>query len=122
MISDKIIEISKTLIPQEAVESAYAEYQANPASLMSLFNQRMHFLYLLERASGDSRLKENSDLADILLEGTGIRSVGDQFEATSPDGTQKVWSVIWKKIGPNYGIEMGMRSSDGELLSGEFFD
>jgi hypothetical protein len=53
---------------------------------------------------------------------SGVREVGEQFERGGPNGIKERWTVIWRKIGPMYGVEMGLRNENGKILSGEFFD
>ena len=110
---------------KDCFESAYKQYQQWSESLpaqTSTINHRLYLLELLEGSTKNPKLKENEKLVSALLKDSGIRSVGEKFERQGQDGMNKTWTVIWRKIGARYGIEMGLRAEDGELLSGEFFD
>jgi hypothetical protein len=117
--------VAKALVRPEKFDAASGEYQKWSDSFgarTSTINHRLYFLELLEQATQNTNLKQNEELVSAILENSGIREVGDQFERIGKNGEKKVWKVIWRKIGPRYGIEMGLKSEDGELLSGEFFD
>ena len=108
----------------EGLEKAKQKYrtwsESLPAETSSL-NHRLYFLELLEGQTGKN-LKEKKEIISALLEDTGVRKVGDQFDRVEANGIKKRWEVVWQKIGDRYGVEMGIKSQDGELLSGEFFD
>ena len=108
--------VAGSLVRSEQLEAAINQYQKWSDSLpapTSTINHRLYFLELLEQAAQNNELKENEALATALLEGSGIRGVGDHFERVGRNGEKKVWKVIWRKIGSRYGIDMGLRSEDG---------
>jgi hypothetical protein len=103
-----------------AVDRATLRYRKWHASLpaqTSLLNHRLCFLQLVEEESGDSRLKENEQLAETLLDGTGVQAIGDVL-----DWKGKRYTLVWRKISQMYGVEMCFQSDDGTMLHREFHD
>lgn len=121
---EHLFEMMQEFAPQGAIKMVRQRYAAwfhkLPATT-SILNHRMYALQLIEEESSNRTIKDNQALMDALLEGTGIRPIGERFERDSPTGT-RLWTVIWRKIGPHYGVEMGLQADNGEILSGEFFD
>ena len=116
----------KNYVTEQAFTSALAKYKnwcnSLPPAQTNRLNHRLYFLQLLEEESRDTSLKTNEGIANILLDGTGIRSVGERFERMSQAGKMETWTVLWRRIGSRYGVELGFKTEDGKCLSGEFFD
>jgi hypothetical protein len=125
MINKSIEAVLLRYVTSVQFAEAKNKYESWCSSLpfeVSKLTHRLYFLELLEEHSGGTQLKENEDIVSVFLEGTGIRNVGDHFERVGPSGGKKSWEVIWRRIGPSYGVEMGLLSQDGQSMSGEFFD
>ena len=110
---------------QHAIEAAANEIEdwlKTPSGATSRFNVRMYFLQKLCTATPQLSLREDSQVADIILIDTGIRSPGDTFERPRPDGGVDQWTVLWRRMGPRFGVEMAMKNQDNQIIHGEFFD
>lgn len=121
---ENLFETMKEFAPQDSIQLAQQRYskwiQKLPATI-SILNQRLYALQLIEEETNNRAIKDNQAVVDAVLDGTGIRKIGERFERDSPTGT-RVWKVMWRKIGLRYGVEMGLQADNGEILSGEFFD
>ncbi len=106
----------------KAVLQDYEKWRQSLPAETSTLNHRLCILKLLVEASGDSGLKEDSEVVSAFLKGSGIREVGDTFERVSQDGNKKIWTVISQKIGPQNGVMMELRSESGDLQRHEFLD
>ena len=95
----------------------FQNWQSKLPAQTSLLNHRLYFLELVVEESGDSKIKENEQILDTLLDGTGIRSVGDPVEWKG-----KRYNLAWRKIGSGYGIEMCFKAEDGTFFHREFYD
>lgn len=105
--------------PVEAVDRAIDRYRQWHDSLLaqtSALNHRLYLLQLVEEEAQDKSIKELEDVIEIILR-NDARSVGDTFSRLG-----QTYTVLWRKIGPKYGVEMCLRSQDGQLLNGEFYD
>jgi hypothetical protein len=124
-IPEAVETVARELVRPDQFDTAKVNYQNWNGSLpaqTSTINHRLYFLELLEQAAENTNLKDNEELVASILDDSGIRQVGDLFDRVDQYGEKKTWKVIWRKIGTRYGIEMGLKSEDGELRSGEFFD
>lgn len=104
----------------DAVDRAILRYQKWPSSLpakTSILNHRLYFLQLVEEESGDKSIKDNEQITEALLDGMGIRAIGDPL-----DWKGKQYNLAWRKIGSTYGVEMCFQAEDGTLLHNEFHD
>ena len=112
-------------VPKQTYMEALRRYDSWRTSLTaetSILNHRLYFLQLLEEETPGTPLKTNERIIDLLLDDTGVPAVGEEVERPARDGGTKKWKVLWRKIGSRYGVEMGIRAEDGEVVSGEFFD
>ena len=109
---------------RQSIETAAKEIDEwlTGLSATSLLNIRMYFFQKLSELHPDLSLREDSRITDILLLDTGIRAVGDTFERPQTRGGVDHWTVLWRKVGDRFGIEMAMKNQDGEIMHGEFFD
>jgi hypothetical protein len=106
----------------EAAAKEIEEWATTLPAATSRFNVRMYFLKKLCQANPNLSLREDSQIADIILLNTGIRSPGDTFERQRPGGGVDHWTVLWRKVGLRFGVEMAMKNQDGQIIHGEFFD
>jgi hypothetical protein len=115
--------------PPEATENAFERalirfqnwIKGLPAQV-SVLSQRLYLLSLLEEELDAPAIRKDTGIVDTILTGSGIREVGEQFERVGPNGIKVTWTVIWRKIGPMWGVEMGLRNDEGKITAGEFFD
>jgi hypothetical protein len=83
----------------------------------SELNIRLYFIQILTDRFPVREVLDDEKVLSVLLDDIGVRKIGDSI-----DRNGKKWKVIWRKIGINFGIEMGLKASDGEILSEEFYD
>jgi len=135
MIDDAFIQSLKAKVVNckrafsESIDEAFARALNNyhdwlhdlPAST-STRNHRLYFLHLVADELDDTSIRKDDGIVDVVLTGCGIREVGEQFDRIGPNGIKEKWTVIWRQIGPMWGVEMGLRNDEGKILSGEFFD
>ena len=101
---------------QKCVESTNLWLKGLPAPTSEL-NVR---IYLIQELSGQMPIYEvlqNEKLLSVLLDNVGLKKVGDSIELNG-----EKWKVIWRRIGNNFGIEFGLRSGSGKVISHEFID
>lgn len=102
--------------------SMYDDWLHGLPAPTSVINHRLRFLRLLADELDDDSIRKNDGIVDVVLNGSGVRAVGDQFERVAPSGNKERWTVMWRQIGPTWGVEMGLRNDEGKILAGEFFD
>ena len=79
----------------------------------SLLNQRLFILEKLCEHFPNQRLFSKKDVVDVVLQSSGIASVGEQ----TPIG-----KIVGRSISARFGIVFQIRSQDGNLFQHEFFD
>jgi hypothetical protein len=104
-----------------ALEKYHDWLQGLPAST-STINHRLHFLHLAADELDETSIRKDDGIIDVVLIGSGVREVGEQFERVGPNGIKERWTVIWRQISPMWGVEMGLRNDEGKILAWEFFD
>ena len=82
----------------------------------------MVFLQHLCEAFPVHSLRDDAEVSDTVLADTGIRAPGDEFDRQRADGGTDHWKILWRRIGPQFGIELAMQNQHGEILHREFFD
>jgi len=134
MIDDAFIQQLKTKVvhcnhaSSESIDEAFGralnKYQdrLHAFSETSTINHRLHFLHLVADELDDASIRKDDGIIDVVLTDSGVREVGEQFERVGPTGIKENWTIIWRQIGPMWGVEMGLRNDEGEIHAGEFFD
>lgn len=115
-----IVPIMTLHAPADAIERAIVRYQRWHQSLpaqTSLLNHRLYLLQMVEDEAKDQTLKEKEDLVEAILLDSGVKAVGEGFT----QGGER-YTVLWRKIGSRYGVEVCFQSDSGKLLHGEFHD
>ena len=120
-----LLEVIRKHAPEQAIERAlvrYTDWSNLPSLPTSHLNHRLYLLELVEEESHDRDIKNNEAVVDAVLNGSGVRKVGDVVDGFTRDGDNGPWTVIWRQIGAHYGFELGFQSVTGKLFSWEFFD
>jgi len=135
MIDDTFIQSLKAKVvncnhaSRESIEEAfdralnkYQDWLQGFSASTSMINHRLHFLHLVVDELDDISIRKDDGIINVVLAGSGVREIGEQFERVGPNGINEKWTVIWRQIGPMWGVEMGLRNGEGKILTGEFFD
>jgi hypothetical protein len=111
---------SKEVLIHEAIhkcaETTNTWLNKLPAPASEL-NIRIYFIQRLAELVPTHEVLQNEKLLSVLLDDVGFRKVGDFIELKG-----ERWEVIWRKISKNFGVEFGLRSSSGKVVSREFID
>lgn len=135
MINDAFIQQLKTKVvhckhaSSESIDEAfgralnkYHDWLQSFSATTSTINHRLHFLHLVADELDDASIRKDNGIIDVVLTDSGVQEVGEQFERVGPNGIKEKWTIIWRQIGPMWGVEMGLRNDEGNIHSGEIFD
>ena len=88
----------------------------------STFNVRMFFFQRLCELFPEHSLRSDAEITDVVLADTGVCSPGDEFDRPRTGGGTDHWKILWRQVGPQFGLEFAMQNQKGEILHRESFD